>query len=400
MELNYDLHFSIHNLPFGIFETPSTQPRVGVAYKNFVIDLAALAQFGVFGNYQKQIFENRYLNDFISQGKEYTENIRLLIQEILKNPEHQWASSLSKCLVQINDCTLLLPIKIGDYTDFYSSEVHANNVGAMFRDPKNPLLPNWKHLPVAYHGRASSIRTTGESFHRPKGQRKSGEEVVFGPSTRLDFELEMAAVIGKNSNMGQTIGVDHAEEYVFGYVMFNDWSARDIQAWEYVPLGPFLGKNFFSSISPWVVTAAALEPFKTPNVAQEPKVLDYLAGKDLFQYDIPLTVSLKNNEAKEYVLTKSNYKSMYWTVNQQIAHHTIGGCPLNVGDLLASGTISSPEGYGSMLELSYPDPITWSDGFQRSFIEDGDTVIFEGLAQKGEISVGFGLLENKVLPAI
>ena len=299
-----------------------------------------------------------------------------------------------------------MPIKIGDYTDFYSSESHATNVGTMFRDPANALLPNWKHIPVAYHGRASSIFVSGTNFHRPKGQiLPNGAEIpVFSPTKSLDIELEMATIIGKNNEIGDSIDVNNAEEYAFGFLLFNDWSARDIQKWEYVPLGPFLAKNFFSSVSPWVVTTEALAPFRVQSEQQIPAVLPYLDEMNRQNFDVNLEVYLTPKSQKSEVkISSSNFKNMYWSVAQQIAHHTVNGCNLNVGDVLASGTISGKEAdsFGSLLELTWggKNPITLPDGSKRTFLEDGDTISIKGFAEKNGVRVGFGEVKTTILPS-
>jgi fumarylacetoacetase len=297
-----------------------------------------------------------------------------------------------------------LPVKIGDYTDFYSSEQHAFNVGSMFRDPDNALLPNWKHIPVAYHGRASSIIPSAQDVVRPKGQQKldDNENPIFGPSKLLDFELEMGFITFEGKPLGDQITTLEADDFIFGMCLFNDWSARDIQKWEYVPLGPFLAKNFASSMSCWIVTLDALEPFRTKGPIQKPKVLPYLEYSDNKHLDIELSVSIKIPNGQEKIVTKSNYKYMYWNMNQQLAHHTVNGCNINCGDLLASGTISGPnEGsFGSMLEISWKGtkPLSMPDGTERKFIQDGDSVIFKGHASNGKYNIGFGELISKVLP--
>jgi len=296
-------------------------------------------------------------------------------------------------------------VQIGDYTDFYSSEDHATNVGKMFRDPANALLPNWKHLPVGYHGRSSSIVISGTPIHRPNGQTKLDTEEVptFGPSKRLDFELEMGFIIGKETQLGDTITTAQADDFIFGMVIFNDWSARDIQKWEYVPLGPFLAKNFGSSISPWVVTLEALEHFRTAGPKQDPKVLPYLEYTGEKNIDINLEVLITPENGTENTISQSNYKYMYWTMEQQLAHHTVNGCNVRIGDMMASGTISGPEenSFGSMLELTWggKNPITLNDGTERKFINDGDTVTMRAYAQNEEIRVGFGEVKAKILPA-
>ena len=310
-------------------------------------------------------------------------------------------------IISMNNIEMHLPVKIGDYTDFYSSIEHASNIGSMFRDPKNPLLPNWKYLPVGYHGRASSIVVSEVDVYRPKGQIKpiDSDSPIFSASKRVDFELEMGFIIGKNSSLGQSVSTNQAEEYIFGKVLFNDWSARDIQKWEYVPLGPFLGKSFASSISPWVVTIEALDPFKVKGPAQDPEVLEYLKYEGLKNYDINLSVSIIPEKSEiESVICRSNFKYMYWNMSQQIAHHTINGCNLNIGDIMASGTISgkSNDSYGSMLELSWggKKTILLEDGLSRTFVEDYDSIIMRGYCERDNIRVGFGEVKTKLLPSI
>jgi fumarylacetoacetase len=311
-------------------------------------------------------------------------------------------------VVSKDDAVLHLPIRIGDYTDFYSSEQHAYNVGVMFRDPNTALLPNWKHLPVAYHGRSSSIFVSGQNFHRPKGQVNASDTTLpgFSQSKRLDIELEMATIIGKNNEIGNAIDVNQAEDYVFGFSLFNDWSARDIQRWEYVPLGPFLAKNFFSSIAAWVVPIEELTSFRIDAEVQNPKVLPYLQEKNRKNFDVTLEVYLipySDETHTEILLCQSNFKNMYWTVAQQIAHHTVNGCNLNVGDVMGSGTISgkTPDSYGSLLELSWggKNPITLPDGSTRTFLEDGDTIVIKGYAVNDNYSVDFGEVRTTILPS-
>lgn len=403
--------FSIHNLPYGIFSTPKLPKRVGVALGPWIVDMSKLTDLGAFGgiDVEKTVFEKEFLNDFMAAGKTVRVRVRQVLQQIFEDPCSPFKGFASDFLIPQKDAVLHMPVKVGDYTDFYSSEQHAFNVGAMFRDPQNALLPNWKHLPVAYHGRASSIFVSGTDFHRPKGQTCPDETQppIFGPTKRLDIELEMATVIGTGNPIGDCISVDEAEDHVFGFVLFNDWSARDIQKWEYVPLGPFLAKNFFSSISPWVVTMEALEPFRVPAPEQNPEVLPYLKEKNRLNFDVQLEVYLTphsslNTPNSSFRISRSNFKNMYWTVAQQIAHHTVNGCNLNPGDMLASGTISGkePDSYGSLLELTWggKNPITLPDGSVRKFVEDYDTVIIRGFAQKGEIRVGFGEVKTTILP--
>jgi fumarylacetoacetase len=396
--------FSIHNLPFGIFSTSGTEKRIGVAIGNYILDLDRLAQYGIF-DFDINVLAKPYLNDFIALGKEVTNKVRKNIQKWLKDDDSVLAGK-KDLFVHQSEAKMHLPVQVGDYTDFYSSIEHATNVGKMFRDPENALLPNWKHLPVGYHGRASSIIVSGEPIHRPKGQvlPKGADTPIFQASTRLDFELEMAFIIGKDSRLGEPIDINDAAEHIFGMVLFNDWSARDIQKWEYVPLGPFLGKNFASSISPWVVTMEALQPFRVAGPMQDPEVLPYLKYSGLQNYDINLEVSITPSEGKAEVVSRSNFKYMYWNMVQQLAHHTSNGCNVRVGDVLASGTISGKDenAYGSMLELSWAGtkPLTLQDGTKRSFIHDGDTVAMKGFAQKGDVRVGFGKVSTKVLPAL
>ncbi|MCP1381469.1 fumarylacetoacetase [Runella salmonicolor] len=410
LSIDKNSDFSIHNLPFGIFSTPKTPKRVGVALGSWIIDMTKLADLGAFGgiDFDKNFFQKEFLNDFMAAGKAVRVGVRQVLQQIFEDPCSPFKGFASDFLVPQKDAVLHMPVKVGDYTDFYSSEQHAFNVGAMFRDPQNALLPNWKHLPVAYHGRASSIFVSGTNFHRPKGQTCPDETQppIFGPTKRLDIELEMATIIGMGNEIGDCISVDEAEEHVFGFLLFNDWSARDIQKWEYVPLGPFLAKNFFSSVSPWVVTMEALAPFRVPTPAQIPAVLPYLKGQHLQNFDVILEVYIQPAEDKgqaEFLLCRSNFKNMYWTVAQQIAHHTVNGCNLNVGDMLASGTISGkePDSFGSLLELTWggKNPITLPNGLVRKFVEDYDTIIIRGFAQKGEMRVGFGEVKTTILPA-
>jgi fumarylacetoacetase len=297
-----------------------------------------------------------------------------------------------------------LPIRVGDYTDFYSSESHATNVGTMFRDPDNALLPNWKHIPVGYHGRASSIVISGTPLHRPKGQTiaPDAKNPDFGPAKLVDFELEMAFITCGGNTLGDAIPTKEAEEHIFGFTLFNDWSARDIQKWEYVPLGPFLAKNFGSSMSPWIVTMEALEPFRIPGPKQEPEVLPYLKFAGDYHFDIDLQVGIQPKDSEEKVVTNSNFKYMYWNVVQQLAHHTVNGCNINTGDVYASGTISGndPSAYGSMLELSWKGtkPVQMPDGSERKFINDHDTVIMRGHGEKDGVRIGFGEVRTELLP--
>ena len=395
--------FSIHNIPFGIFSTKNLSPRAGVAIGNHILDLVALSQLNVF-DFDTSVFEKDTLNDFISLGKPITNKVRTSIQNWILDKNSPIADKPNLFVLQ-SESKMHLPIKIGDYTDFYSSIEHATNVGTMFRDKDNPLLPNWKHIPVGYHGRASSIIVSKQSIKRPKGQimPPNSSQPVFQATQRLDFELEIAFITGKKTKIGEPISIEDAEDHIFGLVLLNDWSARDIQKWEYVPLGPFLGKSFASSISPWIVTLEALAQFKVSGPIQNPEVLPYLKYSGKKNYNIELEVSIKPEDSDEQVIAKSNFKYLYWNMAQQLAHQTVNGCNINVGDLYGSGTISgkSPDSYGSMLELSWmgTKPVQMKNGSTRKFLKDGDTISLRGFSQKNGQRVGFGEVESKILPA-
>jgi fumarylacetoacetase len=409
VEVPKNSDFSIYNLPFGVFKNKKLSPRIGIAIGDKIVDLSILDQEGFFATLflPEGIFLKDSLNDMISLGKTQTKKIRERVQTLLLegNAELRDHSARGKVMVTRKEAEMLLPVKIGDYTDFYSSMEHASNIGKMFRDPENALLPNWKHLPVGYHGRASSIVVSGTSIHRPKGQSKTPdmEAPTFGPSKKLDFELEVAFITGKQTRLGDTVSPADAEDYIFGFVLFNDWSARDIQAWEYVPLGPFLGKNFASSISPWVVTLEALDSFRSAGPPQTPEVLPYLKCERDHSFDINLEVFIQPEGKQASKVCTSNFKTMYWNVAQQLAHHTVNGCNINVGDMMASGTISgqTPDSFGSMIELSWngTEPVSVGEDEKRDFLEDGDTVIMKGFAEKDGIRVGFGEVSGQVLPA-
>ena len=411
VEYSPNSDFSIHNIPFGV--TVFNKEYIGCCTRigDQIVDLATLYDLGYFEDIEgldDNVFEAYTLNEFIELGKPVTNAVRIRIQELL-----QEGSALSKDQKTIEDAfydldkvKMMMPVHIPNYTDFYSSIEHATNVGKMFRDPANALLPNWKHLPVGYHGRASSIVVSGTDINRPKGQTKpaDADKPVFGPSKQLDFELEMAFIVSKNTEMGESISTKDAEDAIFGMVVFNDWSARDIQAWEYVPLGPFLAKNFGSSISPWVVTLEALEPFRTASPVQDPEVLDYLKIEGDKNYDINLEVYLQPENGEENLICESNYKHMYWSMTQQLAHHTINGCNVEVGDMYASGTISGsdPKSFGSMMELTWrgQNPLALKDGQERKFIEDNDTVTMKAWAEKDGVRVGFGEVSGKIIPTL
>lgn len=399
--------FSIYNIPFGIYTDANVKNHVCSAIGDHIIDLFELESADVF-DLNRAVLDQPYLNDFISLGKSVTGKVRAKLIELLTDENSilkKDTALFSRVFKKQKDVKMLMPVKVGDYTDFYSSIDHATNVGTMFRDPNNALLPNWKHLPVGYHGRASSICVSGHSFHRPKGQTKpsDSETPVFGPSKLLDIELETAFVIGKPTQMGDSVSTADADDHIFGMVLFNDWSARDIQTWEYVPLGPFLAKNFASTISPWIVTLEALEPFRVKGYVQDPPLLPYLQYSGNKNIDINLEVYLKPQGGEENLVITSNYKYMYYTMEQQLAHHTVNGCNINVGDMMASGTISGPEQkeYGSFLELTWrgTKPIKLKDGSERKFVNDNDTITIRGYCKKDGIRVGFGDCTATVLPA-
>ncbi len=410
IEVDEKSDFPIQNLPFGIFQTSGLTPRAGVAIGNQILDLQTLFVLGYLENlpFDKDEFASTKLNGMMNKGKRACRDLRLRIYKLLLSDYPDLQNNQHHCdqvLVNQTDATMLMPIKVGDYTDFYSSREHATNVGTMFRDPENALLPNWLHIPVGYHGRASSIVSSGTPIRRPNGQQRPNEEEppVYGPCKLLDFELEMAFVTFEGKPLGETISTDEADDYIFGMCIFNDWSARDIQKWEYIPLGPFLAKSFACSMSPWIVTLDALEQFRIAGPVQDPKVLPYLEYKGDKHIDINLQVAIKPENAEETIVSNSNYKHMYWNMNQQLAHHTVNGCDIHCGDMMASGTISGPvaEAYGSMLELSWKGtkPLKLNDGSERKFIEDGDTVIMRGHCEKDDVRLGFGEVSTKVLPA-
>ncbi len=408
VEVAANSEFPIQNLPFGIANIKDKGSLVVSRIGDYVVNMSILAEHSFFDDLgiDLLVFEKSTLNDFISLGKAKTANVRDRLSAILDNDRDDWDASELKdyFLVAIDQVEMMMPIHIGDYTDFYSSIDHATNVGTMFRDPENALLPNWKHLPVGYHGRSSSIMVSGTPTIRPNGQQKPNDgPPVFGPSKLLDFELEMGFVVGQETQLGDSVPVDQAEDFIFGMVILNDWSARDIQKWEYIPLGPFLAKNFQSTISAWVVTLDALQPFKVDGYKQTPEVLPYLKQKDIKNYDIQLEVAIQPEGQDPTTVCNSNFKYMYWTMSQQLAHHTVNGCNVRVGDMYGSGTISGPEKnmYGSMLELSWKgtNPVQLANGETRKFIQDGDSVIMKAFSEKDGVRIGFGECKSKVHPA-
>lgn len=412
IDIASDSDFSIHNLPYGIFsDTTDGKRRAGVAIGEQVLDLSVIEAEGLLNLEGGSYFDQPTLNAFIDSGRNNWTQARHTIQSLLSSDNDTLrdnADLQKKALFKQTDVTMHLPVQVPGFTDFYSSKEHATNVGTMFRDPNNALLPNWTEMPVGYNGRASTVIVTGTDVVRPSGQLKpnADERPVFSACKRLDFELETAFVVGKGNNIGQPIAVDDAFAHIFGMVLLNDWSARDIQKWEYVPLGPFNAKTFASEVSPWIVTMDALAPFKTSCPTQEPKPLAYLNEKDTDNsFDINLSVELlPENAESATVVCETNFKYMYWSMAQQLTHHTITGCKVEVGDMMGSGTISgsTPDSYGSMLEIAWnaTKPVTLKGGETRSFIEDGDTVIMKGYSEKNGIRVGFGEVRGKVLPAI
>ncbi|NDA98010.1 MAG: fumarylacetoacetase [Flavobacteriia bacterium] len=402
--------FPIQNLPFGIIGNHILSKRVSVRIGDYALDLKVLAELGYLKEtgFDSSDFDAPFLNPMMKKGKLAVRGLRNRISELLLDSSTSLQnnpSQIEQVLHLISAVEVSMPVEIGDYTDFYSSKEHATNVGMMFRDPANALLPNWLWIPVAYHGRASSIVLSGQDIHRPKGQIKpsADEDPIFTPSRQVDFELEMAFITFDGKPLGDSISTEEADSYIFGLCLFNDWSARDIQAWEYVPLGPFLGKNFASSISAWIVTLDALEPFSVESPEQNPKVLPYLEFDGKKAYDIQLQVGILTNNKDETVVCNSNFKYMYWNMAQQLAHHTSNGCNIRCGDLLGSGTISgkSEDSFGSMLELTWrgTKPLKVKDGSERKFINDGDSVIMRGYTERNGVRIGFGELKSKLLPA-
>lgn len=403
--------FPLQNLPFGVFNNTAKGYRNATRIGDVVIDLVFLHEAGYLKGLDLPagIFAHDTLNNFIQLGRPVWKAVRARLFELFSADNAELRDNeqdVAAALLELNQVEMILPVHVGDYTDFYSSKEHATNVGTMFRDPNNALLPNWLHIPVGYHGRASSIIPSGTPVHRPYGQTRpnDNEPPVFGPSKLVDFELEMAFITTEGKPLGERISTQEAEDYIFGLVVFNDWSARDIQKWEYVPLGPFLAKNFASSISPWIVTLDALEPFRCAGPDQsEPKVFPYLAFEGEKSYDINLEAIIQPENSTPKTVAKSNFKYMYWSMVQQLAHHTVNGCNIKAGDMMGSGTISgqTEDAYGSMLELTWKGtkPIPMPDGTERKFINDNDTVIMKGYCEKDGKRIGFGEVSTKLLPA-
>ena len=394
--------FPLQNLPCGVFSTADEEPRCGVAIGDMILDLAGLEAAGILSAGEDPVFDVPFWNEFMELGPDAWAKFRGALRELLAEGAREHAA-VEPYLVPQSGARLYLPFLVSEYTDFYAGRHHAFNVGSMFRDPANALPPNWLSIPIGYNGRASSIVVSGTDVRRPWGQVKAAdaELPVFAPSRRFDLELELGAVVGQASE--GMVSVAEADQMIFGYVLLNDWSARDIQAWEYQPLGPFQAKATATTLSPWIVMRAALEPFRKPTPPRDRPLLAYLTEPGPLLYDIDLTVTLAPEGQPETLLCRTNYAQMYYSAAQQLCHHTTSGCPMNVGDILGSGTISGPtkDSRGSLLELSWggKEPITLATGETRSFIEDGDTVTLRGHAQGQGYRIGFGDCAGKLLPA-
>jgi fumarylacetoacetase len=411
IEVAPDSQFPLENLPFGVFKLRDAAARIGVALGEYVVDLAELERAGAFKDLPAETAAattQPTLNKMLSLGRPAWRAVRERLQNLLSanTPTLRDNAELRERIFhRQRDVAMQLPARVGNYTDFYSSYHHARNVGTMLRGPENALMPNWKWLPVAYHGRASSVVISGTEVRRPRGQIKPPDAPtpIFVPTKSLDYELEMAFLIGPASLLGRPVPIERAVDHIFGFVLMNDWSARDIQAWEYQPLGPFLAKNFCTSISPWVVTLEALEPFRKPFPKQDPEPLQYLRLTNDLTYDIQLEAQLQTSSMKDrHVITRTNFQNLYWSISQQLAHHTIGGCNLEPGDLLATGTISgaNEESRGCMLELTWrgANPLELPNGETRKWLEDGDTLAITGWCDGGDYRVGFGEVIGRVLP--
>lgn len=397
--------FPLNNLPYGVFSTADSEPRCGVAIGDMILDMQAAEEAGLIEISDEPVFDVPFWNELMELGSEAWAALRARLEQLLGEGSTE-RDAVEPLLVAQAGAKLHMPFLVSEYTDFYAGRQHAANMGAILRG--SPDLPaNWLHIPIGYNGRASSVVISGTPIHRPNGQRKApdAEMPSFGPSMRLDIELEMGAIVGKPSDFGQPITVDEADDMIFGYVLLNDWSARDIQGWEYQPLGPFQGKAFGTSISPWIVTAAALEEFRAPTPEREKELLPYLDGSKDGLYDIELQVLMQPEGAeKASVVGETNYTRMYYSAAEQLCHHAIGGCAMNVGDLLGSGTISGPTKteYGSLMEMSWAgrEPFTLDTGETRTFIEDGDTLTLRGAAKGDGFQIGFGDCTGQILPAV
>lgn len=403
-----DSEFPIQNLPYGVFRPKNGAPRIGVAIGDRILDLALLASEGVL-QCKPEVFVRASLNDFIAEGPTTWRSVREQLSTLLSASSQTLqgnAALRATALIPQAEAEMLLPVDIPGYTDFYSSKEHATNVGTLFRDPKNALLPNWSEIPIGYNGRASSVIVSGTPVRRPNGQIKLPDQdrPVFGACCKLDLELETGFIVGVPNALGEPIPCEMAEQHIFGMVLLNDWSARDFQAWEYVPLGPFNAKTFATTISPWIVTMDALEPFRTAQPEQDPQPLPYLRHAGAHAFDIQLEALIKPAGAAEpTTIARTNFKYMYWTMAQQLAHHTVSGCNTRVGDLMGSGTISgpTPDSLGSLLEMTFNgrEPLTLTSGEKRTFIEDGDELTLRGWCQGVGYRIGFGTCSGVVLPA-
>ncbi len=400
-----DSHFPLNNLPYGVFSTDEQEARCGVAIGDMILDMQAVEKAGLVSLGEDAVFDVPYWNDVMELGPEAWSALRARLTQLLAETADEQAQ-LAPLLTPMAQAQLHLPFAVNEFTDFYAGKHHATNVGTMFRGPENALPPNWLHIPIGYNGRASTVVVSGTDIMRPNGQTKApdAEMPSFGPCKRLDIELEMGAIVGGTSQMGQPLSVRQADEMIFGYVLLNDWSARDIQAWEYQPLGPFQAKAFATSISPWIVTKAALEPFRTSTPSREKELLPYLKEPGPMLYDIDLQVLMAPDGQPASVIAETNYKEMYYSAAQQLAHHASSGCAMSAGDLLGSGTISGPEKSqrGSLLELTWggKEPITLETGETRSFIEDGDTLTLTGAAKGDNYQIGFGACTGTIKPAV
>ncbi len=402
---NAQTPFPLNNLPYGVFTTNALEARCGVAIGDMILDLSAAEEEGLVLLAEDPVFDVPYWNDVMELGSEAWDALRARLIELLEDGAPEQAA-VAPHLVPMDEARMELPMVVAEYTDFYAGKHHATNIGTMFRGTENALPPNWLHIPIGYNGRASSVVVSGTDITRPNGQLKApdADMPTFGPCKRLDIELEMGAIVGTASELGHPVTVAQADEMIFGYVLLNDWSARDIQAWEYQPLGPFQAKAFATSISPWIVTRAALEPFRTSTPEREKELLPYLQEPKPMLYDIDLSVTMKPEGGTDTTICETNYKEMYYSAPQQLAHHASSGCAMTPGDLLGSGTISGPEKHqrGSLIELSWggKEPITLDTGATRSFIEDGDTLTLHGAAKGDGYQIGFGTCTGTIKPAV
>jgi fumarylacetoacetase len=400
-----DTPFPLNNLPYGVFTTNALEPRCGVAIGDMILDLLSAEEAGLIELAEDPVFDVPYWNDVMELGPQGWDTLRARLHELLEDGAAEQAT-VAPHLIPMSDARMELPIVVAEFTDFYAGRHHATNVGTMFRGAEHALPPNWLHIPIGYNGRASSVVVSGTDILRPTGQTKAPDAALpsFGPCKRLDFELEMGAIVGTASELGHPVTVAQADEMIFGYVLLNDWSARDIQAWEYQPLGPFQAKAFATSISPWIVTRAALEPFRTATPAREKELLPYLQEPKPMLYNIDLSVTLQPDGGTPVTICETNYAEMYYSAPQQLAHHASSGCAMTPGDLLGSGTISGAEPHqrGSLLELSWggKEPIDVGGGQTRSFIEDGDTLTLHGAAQGDGYRIGFGSCTGTIKPAV